>query len=229
MKLGINETAQTLSLPLETLDRWIRQGRIPIQKQGNLCVFNRSTLERWAAQHKLKLSLQEDTSLVSQTFKPENLLTVMQRGGIVYEIDGGDVRSVLTAAISRMPFVQTDTKEKLVRRLIAREELSSTGIGKGVAIPHPRTPLTDAINMATITTCFLKNPVEFDAVDDLPVFVMFLILSPSVKLHLHLLSRLAYCLRSDPFADFLKTTPEAKELFTKIAEFEAQLESRDNL
>ena len=228
MKLGLNETAQSLSLPLKTLDRWIRQGRIPIQKQGNLCVFNQSALERWAIQHKLKLTLQEDTSPVSQTFKPESLLTAMQRGGIMYDVGGEDVRSVLTAVVDRLPFVQADTKKKLVRRLIAREELSSTGIGRGVATPHPRTPISEAIDKAAITTCFLKKPVEFGAVDDRPVFVMFLILSPNVKVHLHLLSQLAYCLRSDPFADFLKAQPESKELFAKIAEFEAQLERDEN-
>lgn len=229
MKLALNETAHSLNLPLETLGRWIRQGRIPIQKEDNFCIFNRPALERWAAQHKLTFVPQDDITQASQALKPETLLTAMQRGGVVYDVAGEDVRAILTAAVDLIPFVPTNAKEKLVRRLIAREELASTGIGKGVAIPHPRTPLSEAVETAVIMTCFLKKPVDFGAIDDHPVFVMFLILSPNVKIHLHLLSRLAYCLRSDPFAAFLKTPPQPDALFTKIAEFEALLESRESL
>ena len=229
MKLALNETAHSLNLPLETLGRWIRQGRIPIQKEDNFCIFNKPALERWAAQHKLTFAPQDDITQASQALKPETLLTAMQRGGVVYDVAGEDVRAILTAAVDRIPFVPTNAKEKLVRRLIAREELASTGIGKGVAIPHPRTPLSEAVETAVIMTCFLKKPVDFGAIDDHPVFIMFLILSPNMKIHLHLLSRLAYCLRSDPFAAFLKTPPQPDALFAKIAEFEALLESRESL
>lgn len=71
-----------------------------------------------------------------------------------------------------------------------RESLGSTGIGKGVAIPHA--------NIETITEPFmlfvrLRKPIAFDSVDDLPVGIVFLILVPAHKAssHLNLLSRIA--------------------------------------
>jgi len=227
MKIGFHTTAQSLGLPEKTLERWIRQGRIPVQREGDFCVFSRSTLEKWAVQRKLSFAMPEESEPASPAMQPESLCAAMQHGEFVYDVSGQDVHTVLTAAVEHMDFVPAEIKDKLIRRLLAREELSSTGIGKGVAIPHPRTPLANAFETAAITTCFLKEPVDFGAVDDRPVFVMFLILSPDVKIHLNLLSRLAYCLRNDAFVSFLKSTPDAKQVLEKIAEFEIQLDGKD--
>ena len=56
------------------------------------------------------------------------------------------------------------------------------------------------------------------------VFVMFILLSPTTKQHLNLLSRLAYCVRDPSFLRFLKTLPKSDDLIAKIGEFEKQLE-----
>jgi len=229
MELGFDKTAQSLGLPQETLERWIRQGRIPVQKQGAFCIFSRSTVEKWAAQRKLTFDLQDETLQASIALKPDSLISAMESGGFVFDIECDDATTALTAAVEHLAFVPAKIKEKLLQRLLEREGLSSTGIGKGVAIPHPRSPIADALETAAIATCFLKKPVDFGAIDDRPVFVMFLILSPDVKIHLHLLSRLAFCLRNDAFVSFLKNTPEPAQVLEKIAEFEAQLDHKDGL
>jgi PTS system nitrogen regulatory IIA component len=95
-----------------------------------------------------------------------------------------------------------------------------------VAVPHPREPLETPAAGATISACFLDQPVDFKAVDERPVFVLFVLLCPSVQSHLHLLSRLAFCLRDDRFTDFLRQVPPAAALLERIADFEAHLESR---
>ena len=227
MELEFDKTAQSLGLPQETLDRWIRQGRIPVHKQGAFCVFSRSKVEKWAAQRKLTFDLQDATVPGTKQLSPESLVAAMQYGGAMYDVAGDDAHSALTTAVDLLAIVPAEFKEELLERLIAREALSSTGIGKGVAIPHPRTPLTEALETPAIVTCFLKKPIGFGAIDDRPVFAMFLILCPDVKIHLHLLSRLAYCLRSDAFVAFLEKAPEPEKLQAKIAEFEAQLDGKD--
>jgi nitrogen PTS system EIIA component len=60
-------------------------------------------------------------------------------------------------------------------------------------------------------------------VDGLPVFVLFILLSPSVKIHLHLLSRLAFCVRDASFVDFLKQVPSPEELLEKVKNLENAL------
>jgi PTS system nitrogen regulatory IIA component len=69
--------------------------------------------------------------------------------------------------------------------------------------------------------------VDFSAVDDLPVFVLFVMLSPTVKVHLHLLSRLSYCVRNPKFVAFLGEQPDPAALFSRIEEIEQTLESSE--
>jgi PTS system nitrogen regulatory IIA component len=154
----------------------------------------------------------------------ENLLSAMKRGGVLYDTKGDDVETALESAVENMPVLSKTSKKELYQLLLERERLTSTGIGKGVAIPHPRDPLSDVLKSPVISTCFLEKPIDFGAVDDRPVFVMFILLSQSIKMHLHLLSRFSFCVRDNSFVEFLKTSPDEASFFAKIADFEKQLD-----
>lgn len=227
MKLTIHEIAQSLYLPLGTVRRWIRQGRIPIHKNGGDFVFNEAILSKWASAHNLAFSPPKKGPEKQQDPELENLFSAIKRGGVFFDVQGDDVASTLKAAVENINVLNNHSKENLYQRLLERENLTSTGIGKGVAIPHPRSSLSDADYRPFITTCFLEKPIEFAALDNKPVFVMFILLCPSVKSHLHLLSRLAFCIRDDSFVDFLKTFPSSDKLLLKIADFEEQLDRTD--
>jgi PTS system nitrogen regulatory IIA component len=125
--------------------------------------------------------------------------------------------------VENIYFLPGSLKEDLYCRLLEREHLTSTGIGKGVAIPHPHDPMQDTLANAIISTCFLEKPIDFNAVDGKPVFVMFILLSPSKKTHLHLLSRLSFCIRDNAFVAFLKTSPDSAAFFSNISDFDNRL------
>lgn len=230
MKLTIKEVAQCLNLPLDTVQRWIRQGRIPLNSAGSICTFKRSALEKWAAEHDLcfTLNTKDRGDLQTRTFMPESLVTVMQRSGIFYDIHGFNPESVLQDAVNRISGLTPDLKTTIYSRLLEREALASTGIGQGIAIPHPRSPLSGHLTQSRIVTCFLENPVDYAAIDGRPVFMLFILLSPSTKTHLHLLSRIAYCLRDASFVEFLKTTPAPDRFFSRIKAMEKYLDDADN-
>lgn len=224
MKMTIHEVAQCLNLHVSTIERWIRQGRIPIQKTGSGYLFKESTLKKWAKMYRLPFSMPEEIKSREHEEKPESLLFAMKRGGVLYDLKGDDMETALKSAVDHMPGLSKTSKKELYRLLLERERLTSTGIGKGVAIPHPRDPLSDPMNSPIISTCFLEKPIDFGAVDDRPVFVMFILLSQSIKVHLHLLSRFSFCVRDNSFVEFLKTSPDEATFFAKIAEFEKQLD-----
>lgn len=228
MKLKIDEVAASLDLPVRTVERWIRQGRIPIRRSGDNCTFRRSVIEKWAGQHNLSFCLPNETMAEPQEFRIENLLSAMKRGGIFNHVGGKDVETALRSAVDLIPVLSPFEKDELYDRLLEREGLTSTGIGNGIAIPHPRTPLSKAVGKPVIATCFLEAPIDFNAVDDKPVFIMFILLSPSTKTHLHLLSRLAFCLRDNAFVAFLKASPGSDALLGRIDEFEKHLDTEDN-
>ena len=228
MKLTMAEISLCLNLPVKKIERWISQGRIPVKQDGQICIFNETTLEKWASVHHLPFRLPDEKSSKKKESdrspETEVLLPAMKRGGVFHDVGGTDVDSVLEAAAMLLPHFPEKLKQLLFGRLRERERLMSTGIGKGVAIPHPRTPLEDMGDESLLITFFLKNEVDFGSIDDKPVFVLFILLSPTTKKHLNLLSRLAFCVRDEAFVSFLKTAPDDAQLFSKIEVFEQQLD-----
>ncbi|MBS3758045.1 MAG: PTS sugar transporter subunit IIA [Desulfobacterales bacterium] len=233
MQLDLEEFAECLDIPQTTVERWIRQGRIPVRRKGNKCEFSQSLIEKWAETNHLKFvmpGMGEETEASGQEKEQEqaadDLQTVMRRGGVFYDIEGESVEDVLWAVVNRVPYFDTPEKKKsLYESLKAREAMMSTGIGKGVAIPHPRTPMTETDGPAFITTCFLKSPVDYRAIDKKPVFVLFLLVSTSAQLHLHLLAQLSFCLRNEAFLQLLNQYPAPEELYAKIAELSERIET----
>ncbi|MCB9916060.1 MAG: PTS sugar transporter subunit IIA [Planctomycetes bacterium] len=96
--------------------------------------------------------------------------------------------------------------------MLERERLAATALGHGVAIPHPRQPRPDVVEAARLSVVFLDPPVDWAAIDRLPVHTAFLVLSPSTAVHLQLLSRIAYALREPGFDEFLLERPSKSEL-----------------
>jgi PTS system nitrogen regulatory IIA component len=225
MKLPIKTIAGALDLPVTTVERWIRQGRIPIQHDAGDAVFSRSALEKWAATHNLSFCLSGDQTCHPAPESLDALIPAMKRGAVCHRVPAADAASALKSSVDCVGFLTEETRTELCEKLIERERLASTGIGNGIAIPHPRDPLSKPPETPVITTCFLEKPVDFGAIDDQPVFVFFLLLSPTVRHHLHLLSRLSYCIRDRAFVNFLGSQPDAKALYSHVAEFEEQLDA----
>lgn len=225
MELHINAIARCLDLPIRKVERWVRQGRIPLVRRGDICAFNREALEKWAVEHNLFLRLDENApSECVDTSCPPSLHGAMERGGVYHGIQGKDVSAILEKAVGCLEYIDADHKVLLLKKLLEREKLTSTGIGGGVAIPHPRDPLLRGITEPCIATFFPDRPVDFHALDDQPVFVLFMLLCPAVKTHLHLLSRLSFCLRMGDFIAFLRKGPSTESLLLKVASVEQNMD-----
>jgi nitrogen PTS system EIIA component len=224
MKLGIEQIAWALDLPQGKIERWIRQGRIPLVQRDHVCTFDQQALKRWAAQHNLEFRPERNRPTECVHSENPTLGAALRRGGIHYNIEGNRAADVFQAAVERINCISETDKPHLVQKLEERETLTSTGIGKGIAIPHPREPESLDLQITAVAACFLANPIEFQALDGRPVDIMFILLSPSVRCHLQILSRLSFCLRQESFITFLKKTPEADALMNHLGKMEALCE-----
>jgi len=227
MRLGIEQIACALDLPRGKVERWIRQGRIPLVQRGNICTFDRQTLDRWASQHNLVFrpdgKRQQECTLV----EAPGLTAALRNGGVHYGIEGTCAAEVLQAAVGRINIIPETDKPLLVQKLEEREALTSTGIGKGIAIPHPREPESLNLQIPAVAACFLAAPINYQALDGRPVSILFILLSPSVQTHLQVLSKLSFCLRQEAFVAFLKQPPEAEALITRLGEMETLCENNN--
>jgi len=116
----------------------------------------------------------------------------------------------------------TDLDPRLVaERLAAREKLGSTGFGGGVAIPHAK-----LAGLSAVTGIFarLAQPIEFDAVDDLPVDLVFALLSPvdAGADHLKALARVSRRLRDRPFLAKLRGAGSRDALYILFTDDQAR-------
>jgi len=226
MQLTVRDVAGLLEVSEKTVYRWIDDGKLPGYRISGQYRFNRAELLAWATASKLQVSsgmLLEPES--AETSMP-SLDEAVQAGGIHYRVSGNDPASCLRNVVAMLPLPEEVDREFLFQAISARETLASTGIGGGVAIPHLRNPIVLHLPRPMVSVCFLEKCVDFDALDGEPVSVLFTLISPSVKAHLHLSSRLAFGLRDPDFSNLIRNQAGREELLTGIRRLTAQFANR---
>jgi len=225
MQLNVGEAARILNVSERTIYRWISQGSLPAYRVSEQYRFHRAELLEWATSRKINVSPEIFQEPESTSTPPVGLVEALLAGGIFYRVGGSDKSSVLRAVVETMRLPEEVDREFLFRVLLAREALASTGVGDGVAIPHVRNPIVLHVSRPTITLCFLERPVEFGAIDGKPVHTLFSLISPTVRAHLHLLSRLAFALRDPAFKADVQRQASRDELIAGLRRIEGGLEA----
>jgi len=227
MQLDVRDAASIFSVPEKEIYRWIKEGKVPAYRINDQYRFNRAELLEWAASRKIDVSA--DILLHLHEVDPgegplPRLDEALRNGCIHYRVGGRDKASVLREVVELMHLPREVDRAFLYQVLLARESLGSTAIGDGVAIPHVRNPIVLHIE-PTITLCFLEHPIDFGAPDGLPVDVLFTLVSPTVRSHLHLLSKLAFALRDPGFKIIITQKSSRQEIFSEVLRIEDSLSS----
>jgi PTS system nitrogen regulatory IIA component len=226
MQLGVKEAASLLNISEKSVYRWINQGFLPAYRVNDQYRFNRAELLEWATSRKINVSADIFQEPTSTGIPIPSLMETIQSGGIFYRIEGDTKSSVLKSAVEHMRLPDGVDRDFLFRVMLAREELASTGIGDGIAIPHVRNPVVLHVSQPVITLCFLETPVEYDALDGNPVQALFCLISPTVRAHLHLLSRLSFALRDDGFKSVITQQARREEILAEAARIEKTFASQ---
>jgi PTS system nitrogen regulatory IIA component len=198
MKLTVKDTARMLGVREDDVYRWIRDKSIPVHRVNDHYRFHRAEVLEWATSRGMRVSSEEFRVGLSEASEQPRFADALAAGGIYHDVGGADRESMLQEVVARMP-IEADDRELLYDFLVAREALGSTGVGDGIAIPHVRNPVVLQVAQPSITLCFLAAPVEFGAIDDKPVSVVFSLVSGTIRSHLYLLSRLSAALHDPRF------------------------------
>ena len=152
--------------------------------------------------------------------------TLLTKGGIFYNVPGDDKSCALMAAVERIRLPEGVNRDRVMEEILQREEIASTGIGQGVAIPHPHSAAALQMPESVLTLVFLAQPVDFGAPDDLPVQALFLILSRDAGQHLRLLAHLGRTLQCAEVLDALARQLPAEEILAIFGRAETALHDR---
>lgn len=226
MNLTVRNVCGLLRVSEKTVYQWISRGILPAYRINDQYRFNRAELLEWATARKMTVSAELFDEPESAAVPLPGLAEALQAGGIFYRIGGTDKASVLRAMVEHLRVPEEVNREFLLQVLLARENLQSTGIGEGVAIPHVRNPIVLHVPRPMITLCFLKQPVDFDALDGKPVHALFSLISPTVRAHLRLLSRLSFALQDDRFKSVIARQDARDDVLAEAERVESALEQQ---
>lgn len=227
MKLTVQDIARIFSVSEKTVYRWVNQGNIPAYKINDQYRFNRTEVIEWATGKRINFLPELLDEPESEAENLRNLGDALDAGGIFYRLCGKTKEEAFRELVKVIRIPENVNSEFLFRVLLSRENLGSTAIGEGIAIPHARMPVVLHVSQPTVSLCFLEEPMEFGALDGKPVFALFTIISPTIRSHLHLLSRLSYVLRNDQFKTLLKQQGKRNEIVNLVREIESAIVAKN--
>jgi len=120
-----------------------------------------------------------------------DIATLLARGGVWYNIPGNDADEFINAMVDVIRVPASVQRDELKQACIRREASSPTAMGRGLAFPHPGTPMVPVADEAFIALAYPRFPLNWKAPDGSPVRFVFLICSATRNDHLSTLSALA--------------------------------------
>ena len=201
MILTLRELASYLRVNERTVQRMLKSGQLKGVKIGGQWRFNGSEIDRLFfpdAEPSHEEAVPLDDLVRSHLSIPVS--RHLREDRMVLDMSASDVPGViseLTAPMERRTLL-LDVGD-LRTRLLAREELLSTGVGGGIAVPHPRDPLPTLREPCVLVFGRRREGVEYGAADGQPVRLFFLVCCQNIELHLHVMGKLAQLLRESAF------------------------------
>ena len=140
-------------------------------------------------------------------------------------LKSNDRDSVLDELVSQIPQIseRPDARQTLVRALREREQLYSTGIGDGVALPHARNALVGLVDKPVIVFGRHATGIPYGAIDDSPARLFFLLVAPTVTQHLAILARISRLLRNPKLRQGLLAASDSRQALALLREAEREM------
>lgn len=200
-----------MGITTATLERWLRQGLL-VDAGHHDQRFDATRLRRWARRR--GIVIREGTPLRVET--PTDLVAeAIERGGVDTLPDAVDARAAIGHAVEGMD-LPAEARRVILEETLERERLASTGLGRGVALPHPRQARPELVDAARVRVLYLDPAVDWAALDGEPVHTALLLLSPSTPVHLQMLARIAYALRDAGLGAWLSERPSREDLVARL-------------
>lgn len=211
MRVTVREAAALLNAPEAKVYAWIESGDLPAYRIDDQYRINRSELLEWATERNLAVA----PALFHEGDEDERVPSAaesLERGGVFHGVGGTTREEVLRSILALLKLEDEGDRETLLQLLLARDAAAVVPVGDGIAIPHVRNPIALSTGEPSLTLCFLQQPVDFAAPDGQPVFALFFLVSPTTRVHLQMLAKIAYLLRDPAFREAIQGRAPAARL-----------------
>ncbi len=140
---------------------------------------------------------------------------VLRKETILADLQARNKKGLLEELVAPVSAIANVDQQDLVKVLLEREQLGSTGIGGGIGIPHGKMKEIDSLVLGFGLS---RKGVDFDSLDGRPTHIFFLLITPenSTGLHLKLLARISRILKDDPFKSRLLNATSSDEILDII-------------
>lgn len=135
---------------------------------------------------------------------------------VILGLKKGSKKDIIRRLVSALPLeIGKNGREEILKAVMEREEVMTTGIGRGVAIPHAK---TDRVNGITISVGIAKEPIPFDSIDEQPCRIFILVVSdPSATSpHVRVLSHISRILNDPVHKEALETAQTVEEVISAL-------------
>ena len=145
------------------------------------------------------------------------ILDLIKPDHVIARLRATSKKQALQDLAKRAAEITGQPERALFSTLMKRERLGTTGVGNGIAIPHGKLGTLDKLYGVFAR---LDQPIDFDAIDDRPVDLIFLLLAPesSGADHLKALARVSRLLRDKPTCEKLRGTDDAEALYALLVD-----------
>ena len=205
--LTIEEVAKYLRVSDRTVYDWAQKGEIPAGKIGTVWRFKKSEVEKWVNE---RLSSSSNTKRTDASVQVKNILSP-DRVVFITQSAKRDALTELANVLANAP--QVKRGDELLSEILKREELMSTAVGRGIAIPHVRLSSVTDLVMA-VGVC--RTPLsDFQTVDDKPVNLLIMI-AAAYNQHTYYLQTISYFsakLKSQELRDAIANAATEKEVY----------------
>ena len=143
------------------------------------------------------------------------ILDVLKKETILVDLKSKDKKGVIDELVTPVAKLAGIEHKKLVRVLMEREQLGSTGIGGGIGIPHGKLKGMDSLILGFGLS---RSGIDFESMDGKPTYIFFLLVTPenSTGLHLKLLAQISRLLKKEMFKESLLKAADRDEVLTII-------------
>ena len=222
MLLKLDEIGRLFDVPEKDVLQWVRKEGLPATVIDDQYQVNRMDLLEWATGRQMTIPSHflVGAGARSDLAALPSLRAAIEAGGVHYDVPGDDKESALRNVVSLLPLPAGVDPAFILDVLLARESLGATAVGNGIAIPHVRNPILLHVKRPFVSLFLLEHPVDFGAIDGKPVHALFVVVAPSVPVHLRVLAQLGHVLRDAGLRALLAERASAERILGRVRELE---------